>query len=209
MRLIEGIAIFGGGLFLWFWIPSRKLSAKQVFVIVAVSAGIVLAAIGLANNSPDRGANKAAADEPSMPNKAFHDFAAKYNAVDYDTLFTNQGSDTLYTIDIQEALLNAGRPIAFQGLLQDIWMEHGTIFASVYIIGPDSAASVLRVTCSPQQRALLERTGNATIVAKVSKVFKPPYLNQSKSDNDTNTEPENMDEPGSCEILGACVAVQE
>ncbi len=117
---------------------------------------------------------------------ALHDLAAKYRAIqDWDKPLTNRTG--VFTIDVQDALLNKSAPLEFTGYLVDIRRDGGDIVADFTVSTAASFSLSLRLNCTEYQRKLLTgELASYAIIANIQKVAKQGDLEIASATRDEN-----------------------
>jgi hypothetical protein len=152
---------------------------KNTFVLF-VCAALTLVGSGVlfgCHQKGDQAAQKQAhKNEAKLHDLAtLHDLAAKYGAIqDWEKPLDNKTN--VFTIDVQDALLNTPAPLEFTGALFDIRREGGHIVA--HFLALASFPLSLNLACTEDQhRILTDREATYAIIAEIQNVTKLEGLN--------------------------------
>jgi hypothetical protein len=112
--------------------------------------------------------------------------ALKYNASqDWQKTLTNKTA--LFTVDVQDALLNKSAPLEFTGDLVDIRRDGGRIVADFTVHTAAGFLLWLRLICTEDQRKILtDKDARYAIIADIQKVLKQGDLNIVSAVRDEN-----------------------
>jgi hypothetical protein len=107
-----------------------------------------------------------------------HDLAIKYAATqDWEKALTNK--TRVFTIDVQDALLNKSTAFEFTGTLEDVRRDGGHVVAHFTVPTAAGFSLSLSLTCTEDQRKILTHSwpDHYAIIADIQKVVKQGDLN--------------------------------